>query len=249
MEKVIAVVPVAPMRAEASHRSEMVSQLLFGETAEIIEATSNFTKVKTDADNYVGWVQNAQLVSLSEDEAAMKILGFAMENGYIHFNGQRMFVSVGTPILDSKNMGKFTVDYKNIPYQKSLSFSEDAFKKLAFPLLNTSYLWGGRSAFGLDCSGFVQLIFRFFSRQLPRDAVLQAAFGDTIDFLEQARCGDLAYFDNAEGQIIHVGILLDTRTIIHASGNLRIDKIDTDGIVNVDTGLRTHHLRIIKRIA
>jgi hypothetical protein len=215
----------------------------------MMEISGDFTKVKTDADNYVGWVQNKQLVSLSDDEAKMKTIGFAIENGYIRFNEQSMFIPVGTPVLDTKNIGKFAVDYQNIPHQKSLTFSEEAFKKLAFPLLNTSYLWGGRSAFGLDCSGFAQLIYRFFDRQLPRDASLQAAFGNTIDFLEQTRCGDLAFFDNADGQIIHVGILLNTQTIIHASGKVRIDKIDADGIVNVDAGLRTHHLRIIKRIA
>lgn len=248
MKKVIAIVPVAPMRAEASHRSKMVSQMLLGETAEIMETADDFTKVKTDADDYVGWVQNAQLASVSKDEAKMKTAGFATQNGYIRFNEQSMFISIGTPVLNAKSIGKFTVDYGNLPYQKSLLFSEDAFKKLAFPLLNTSYLWGGRSAFGLDCSGFAQLLYRFFDRQLPRDAAQQAAFGNTIDFLEQARCGDLAYFDNAEGQIIHVGILLNAQTIMHASGRLRIDKMDADGIVNVDTGLRTHHLRIIKRI-
>jgi hypothetical protein len=248
MEKIIAAVPVAPMRVEALHQSEMVSQMLLGETAEMLEVLGDFTKVKTDTDNYTGWVQNKQLVSLSDDEAKIKTAGFATENGYIRFNGQSMFISVGTPILDTEKIGKFAVDYRDISHQKSLSFSEEAFKKLAFPLLNTSYLWGGRSAFGVDCSGFAQLMYRFFDRQLPRDAALQAAFGNTIDFLEQARCGDLAYFDNAEGQIVHVGILLNTHTIIHSSGKVRMDKIDAAGIVNVDAGLRTHHLRIIKRI-
>jgi cell wall-associated NlpC family hydrolase len=113
--------------------------------------------------------------------------------------------------------------------------------------LNTPYLWGGRSVFGIDCSGFAQQVYRFFNKHLPRDASQQALQGEVVGFLQEAICGDLAFFDNEEGRITHVGILLDAQTIIHSSGRVKIDKIDNQGIFTTDKGERTHNLRIIKR--
>ena len=121
-------------------------------------------------------------------------------------------------------------------------------KDIAMLFLNTAYLWGGRSIFGVDCSGFCQTVFRFIGIPLLRDAYQQASQGEAIGFLQEAKLGDLAFFDNEEGRITHVGMLLDQETIIHASGRVRIDTIDHQGIVNVDTGLCTHKLRIIKRM-
>lgn len=120
-------------------------------------------------------------------------------------------------------------------------------KQVAYKFLNTSYLWGGKSVFGIDCSGFTQMTYKFINKQLPRDASQQAEKGDIVNFLQQANCGDLAFFDNEEGQIIHVGILLNQHEIIHSSGKVRIDKIDNQGIVNSETKQQTHRLRIIKR--
>ncbi|HEY0299510.1 MAG TPA: NlpC/P60 family protein, partial [Arachidicoccus sp.] len=236
MQKVIAIVPVAPMRAEASHRAEMVSQMLLGEIAEVIEVGKDFTQIKTELNAYEGWVQNAQLTPFLHGDAEMKLLGFAKDNGTILFNGQPMFISIGTPVFDIKHLGQYAVDYSSIVGEKGLSFSDENLKAIAFKLLNTAYLWGGRAAFGIDCSGYAQLVYKFFDVFLPRDTYQQATVGETIDFLEQSRLGDLAYFDNADGRIIHVGILLDEQTIVHSSGKVRIDKIDAQGIVNVDTG-------------
>ena len=110
-------------------------------------------------------------------------------------------------------------------------------------------MWGGRSVFGIDCSGFVQQVYAYFNIQLPRDAYQQAGMGKDIGFLAETICGDLAYFDNKEGKITHVGIMLDAQTIIHASGRVRIDYIDQAGILNKETGERTHQLRIVKCLA
>jgi len=114
--------------------------------------------------------------------------------------------------------------------------------------MNTPYLWGGRSLYGIDCSGFTQQVFGYFNVQLQRDAYQQAEMGTDIGFLAESQCGDLAYFDNKEGKITHVGILLNENTIIHASGRVRIDYIDQAGILNRQTGERTHQLRIVKRL-
>lgn len=86
---------------------------------------------------------------------------------------------------------------------------------------------------------------------IPRDASQQAKEGTGVDFLQHAQCGDLAFFDNSEGKIVHVGILLDNHTIIHAtetSGRVVIDRIDQEGIISVKLKKRTHHLRFVKRM-
>jgi len=120
--------------------------------------------------------------------------------------------------------------------------------EIASLYLNAPYLWGGRSPLGIDCSGFTQVVFKAAGVRLPRDAYQQAEVGQTLGFVEEASEGDLAFFDNAEGKIIHVGIVLKDRFIIHASGKVRIDKLDHQGIFNRETGKYSHTLRVIKRI-
>jgi hypothetical protein len=113
--------------------------------------------------------------------------------------------------------------------------------------MNAPYLWGGRSIFGIDCSGFTQMVFRQFGIRIKRDAWQQAEQGELVGFIQEARVGDLAFFDNEEGRITHVGIMLDNNRIIHASGKVRIDAIDPQGIFNKELNKYTHKLRIVKR--
>ena len=120
-------------------------------------------------------------------------------------------------------------------------------RQVAYKFLNTSYLWGGKSVFGIDCSGFTQMTYKFLNKHLPRNAWQQAEQGEVVNFLQQAHCGDLAFFDNVEGRITHVGIILNQHEIIHSSGKVRIDKIDNQGIVNAESNQQSHKLRIIKR--
>lgn len=248
MPKIITIVPTAPLRAETSHRAEMVSQLLLGETAEVLEQGKDFTKIKTDLNDYEGWVQNPQITEFAQDKP-LHLLGYADKDSSIMFNHFPMRIPTGTPVFDTKHLGKYPINYSDISYIDHSPFTKEQIEERAFAYINTAYLWGGRTTYGIDCSGYVQSVYAFFGIMLPRDAYQQAAVGDTIDFLEQTRIGDLAYFDNADSRIIHVGILLTPETIIHSSGKVRVDKIDAQGIVNSDTGARTHHLRIIKRIA
>lgn len=248
MQIVIAITPVNPMRAEPTHRSEMVSQILFGEMAEVMDHTTDFIKIRSLNDRYEGWVQSVQLVEVPAKLNEDLLLGFSLENKTIEFNGMPMLISLGTPVWHIKMMANYSLNYGNINYKKELAFIEENIKKVTLPYLNTAYLWGGRSAFGVDCSGFTQQVFQYFNIKLPRDAHQQALLGKSIGFLEECNCGDLAFFDNPDGKITHVGIIMNNETIIHSSGKVRIDKIDTQGIVNVDSGLRTHQLRIIKRM-
>jgi cell wall-associated NlpC family hydrolase len=247
------IVPVVPMRAEASHRSEMVSQFLFGEVAEILEKTNDFFKVRLLYDEYTGWCQANQLHEIS-DGAAEK--GSALLNGdllgAVSVNGSTMHLPFGLPLYffehGKAELGHYKMEFEGKSWNpRDSNFNEETIVWLTGQYLNTAYLWGGRTIYGIDCSGFTQQIFRFLNIILPRDAYQQAALGEIVGFLQEAVCGDLAFFDNAEGKITHVGIMLDASTVIHASGRVRIDDIDNFGIINRDTGERTHQLRIIKR--
>lgn len=259
MAYVAVIVSVAPIRAEASHRSEMVSQLLFGEVAAIednmLKGAGSFTKIKCLYDGYEGWCQTAQLVLI--DEAAVSLLQQDVAADFTNtvvLNGIEMQVPFGASIgLFSRQqwaINKYFFEYKGVVAKPNAAlFTPDYIRHIATTYLNVPYLWGGRSVYGIDCSGFTQQVYRFFNKPLARDAYMQAIEGEVVGFLQEAVCGDLAFFDNEEGKITHVGIMLTTESIIHSSGKVRIDKIDNMGIVNSDTGERTHQLRIIKRYA
>ncbi|MBR2648831.1 MAG: C40 family peptidase [Sediminibacterium sp.] len=253
MAYVMAIVGAVPMRADAAHRSEMVSQLLFGELGQVLETSRDFLRVRSIYDGYEGWCQTAQLAAVPDFMAT--IVSKDVTGDYVNtvkVNGKDMQIpfgaSLGLFMHGKLKLDKYHFEYKGTPAVPNQSlFIPDYIKHIAYTYLNSPYLWGGRSVFGIDCSGFTQQVFRFFNMVLPRDAYQQAALGDVVGFLQEVICGDLAFFDNEEGRITHVGILLDTEHIIHASGKVRIDLIDNMGILNTDTGERTHKLRIIKR--
>lgn len=254
MVYLVCCVPVAPLRAEPSHKSEMVSQLLFGEAGILQEETRDFIKIKCLHDGYEGWCQRIQLASGVGYEPDARPAVFVGDwTDKVSINGTTAFVSMGTPVIAPAHVditiGPYRISYLIAsPWNAATArpTAEGIYARAA-RYLNTPYLWGGRSVFGIDCSGFAQMVLRFFNIPLLRDAHMQATQGESIGFLQEARCGDLAFFDDEEGMITHVGILLNEQEIIHAAGKVRIDKIDNAGIVNTDTHQRTHKLRIIKR--
>lgn len=254
MEFRVCSVPVAPMRREPSHRSEMMSQLLFGEKAVLAETISQgWVKVKCKYDDYEGWVQRDQILPI--DEHKFKKPDNLLTADWINeidFNGYSMHIPMGCSLSAFGNgltpWNKNIVKFKGNTWNATeIIFSEKILKQTAYKYLNTPYLWGGKSVFGIDCSGFAQTIYKYFNKAIPRDSFQQAEQGETVNFLQEVKCGDLAFFDNEEGRIVHVGILLNANEIIHASSKVRIDKLDSEGIINRETKERTHHLRIIKR--
>jgi hypothetical protein len=242
----ICMVPVAHIRVAPDHRAEMSSQLLFGEKIIITDRDKKgWIKISCKADGYEGWCQLAQF---SEIDAAQydhhDLMLTADWVNEVIVNGRSMFIPLGS-LIDTKDQSiKYAGKLCHVINTKK---DAAAIREIAFKFLNTAYLWGGRSVFAIDCSGFAQAVYKFLNIPLLRDARLQVSQGEHVHFLQEARCGDLAFFDDAAGEIIHVGILLNDKEIIHASGKVRIDRIDNSGITNVDTGERTHQLRIIKR--
>jgi gamma-D-glutamyl-L-lysine dipeptidyl-peptidase len=246
-------VPVASVRKEPLHTSEMTSQLLFGECCKILLTEKDWVLVQCQYDEYEGWCQLSHLTEIILDDFlyAKKDLAFDWANE-IKYNGLTMRIPFGSSLTGVTN-GKAEWKRNSILYEGKvweLSKAQKtgkSVKGIAFRFLNTAYLWGGRSVFGVDCSGFTQMVYKFFDVPLPRDAAHQSEKGEVVGFLQEAKLGDLAFFDDAEGRINHVGILLSDFEIIHAYGKVRIDKIDAQGILNTDTAQRTHTLRIIKR--
>lgn len=248
----ICMVPVSPVRLEPLHRSEQTSQLLFGEMCELLEQAADFVKVRVLDDGYEGWCQSNQLEETTiEKYNQEKWLAGDWVNE-VNINDRFMHVPFASSLSflsdDHHKPKNHNIIYNGISfYPRQNAFSTEV-KKFACIFLNTPYLWGGRSVFGIDCSGFTQMVFKCVNIALLRDAHQQATQGETIESLEEAAPGDVAFFNNDGGKIVHTGILLTSNTIIHASGKVRIDTIDKQGIINNDNGKRTHYLKIIKRM-
>lgn len=253
MEYLVCCVGASPMRSEPSHKSEMVSQQLFGEKSFVIEKKDDWIKIQLRFDGYEGWVQQSHVVPIDEDIFNKNDKGLTQEwINEVDYNGHIMYVPMGSAVSAFKNGTAFwrknLVHFKGKTWEpEEIKINAKLIKQIAFKFLNTSYLWGGKSVFGIDCSGYTQMVYKFLNYSLPRDAWQQAEQGTAVNFLQEAHCGDLAFFDNEEGRITHVGILLNENEIIHSAGKVRIDKIDTEGILNLETKQRTHKLRIIKR--
>ncbi len=247
-----------PVRFEPSDRSEMVTQLLFGETFSITEEKGNWFLITTHLDNYTGWVDRKQSLRVSKEfieQSNHRSRHFlASKTGLCTCvaDGTQMLLSKGS-ILPMFHKGEFYLANKVFKTTEKCKVVPRKFKPAkvmatALEYLNVPYLWGGRSMMGVDCSGFVQVVYQMCGYNLPRDASQQIEKGFALDFVDEAQPGDLAFFDNPTGEIIHVGIMIGHGNIIHASGQVRIDKIDHNGIFNTSLGIYSHSLRIIKRL-
>lgn len=237
MDKGICNVTVAPVRAENSDKAEIVTEILFGESADILEVNKNWTKIKMHYDGYDGWMDTKQIKPVTDDELANRKVTVVTEDfSSVLTNDGRTLLSMGSE-----------VEFQTVASRRSHDLRESV-AMTAKEFLNVPYLWGGKSFFAVDCSGFTQLVYKVHNIKLPRDTYQQAEVGDALTFVEESQLGDLAFFENPEGKIIHVGIMLDNQKIIHASGKVRIDTLDSTGIFNKELNKHTHKLRVIKSI-
>lgn len=247
---------IAPLRKEPSDKSEIVSQLLFGDRAKVLEKTEKWWLVQSLHDQYEGWMDQKQLTAITSeqffaDANYLHVSGLQLDNTLIAENGTKYYLSPGSTLPNYTNgfcyLGEKKYEVKFEPMVPDAANFKNNVERIAKFFENTPYLWGGRTLFGIDCSGFVQMVYKLNGIQLRRDASQQAEEGTLVDFLESAQLGDLAFFDNPEGRITHVGLMLNNNQIIHSAGMVRIDPIDGQGIYNAELGKYTHKLRIIKR--
>ena len=249
---------IVPVRSEPSHRAEQVTQLLFGECFSITESQPSWVRIRNAFDDYEGWISSTQFQPVTPEtfdklmrtqpEAAADMLQL------VFINGEESYLPVvlgsSLPYLANHS---FYIENTRYTYEGNVLKPEKPLRRetitdIAYLYLNAPYLWGGRSPLGIDCSGLVQMVFKICGKALPRDSHQQAQLGETLNLLEEALPGDLAFFDNEEGQIIHTGIILSGNKIIHSSGSVRIDAIDHNGIFSYRARKYTHRLRLLKRI-
>lgn len=244
------------MRKEPAHRSEMVSQLLFGEYVTTGEEKDDFVAVTCAYDGYAGWVQRNQLTPVGKAGALQTDVFTSSFVTPVAKNEQLLYVPYGTPVYrqngHSFTLGSHRMEYLLQPQQtwtiSTLAFLRQTLDAVVQPYLNAPYLWGGKSVFGIDCSGFVQQVFKLFGIKLLRDAYLQAEQGNAVNGLAETKLGDLAFFCNEGGRVTHVGIVLEEGKIVHASGQVRVDVLTEEGIINSKNGKQTHVLHSLRRM-
>ena len=252
---------VAPVRASASDKSEIVTQLLFGDFVRIIEKPASaetsagysepWIKIRFEKDNYEGWMDFKQLSYLTEEEykEGISTRHLVLSEPILELDGpkgiQNLMLGSNLPFL--KN-GKMKIGTESYIVLAPVDFTvvPDLFE-IAEIYINTPYLWGGKSIFGIDCSGLVQNVFKVCGVDLPRDAAQQMNVGETINF-ENRLAGDLVFFVNDKGIVHHVGILTNPGEIIHAAGRVRRDRLDEKGLYNTDLEKYTHKIHSVKRV-
>lgn len=240
-------ISVAPLRLEAKDSSEMVSQVLYGEYFKIIEERKKWVKIRLAHDSYEGWIDIKQVLEIESelyhqiDESEQRYAKDLISH-ITHHNESLSTITLGAQVSTASILAD---DYQ---LESTSGTSKSDLISNALLLLNAPYLWGGRTPLGIDCSGFTQLVYRLSGFKLLRDASQQATQGEVLSFIEEAEEGDLAFFDNNEGVITHVGLIMRDNYIIHAHGKVRIDRLDQSGIFNVEHHLHTHKLRVIKKI-
>lgn len=268
MEFGICLHSIVSVRLEPNHRTEMVTQLLFGELYRVLETDANWLKIKLSYDDYEGWIEEKQHSTLDEEGfVALSNMETPCSLDLVQLISNETKKTVFPIVIGSSLPGieefRFSVKDQSYVYDgqvsnvseleeiespQELNDIKQAMVHDAMVFLHAPYLWGGRTPFGIDCSGLIQMVFKLRKIKMLRDASQQAGQGEVVSLLDEAEPGDVAFFDNEEGNITHVGLLIDRTRILHASGKVRIDSLDHEGIFNADLQQYTYKLRLIKRI-
>ena len=257
----IALHSVVPVRTEAREGAEQSTQMLFGELCTILEQIPRWNRIKLHSDGQEGWVDAKMISPMNTEEeqsyrAALKdtaVVAMPMAYAVSENNGQTIPLTAGTRLTHYKD-GRFEV--------LGVGFRIDPSMVLAAPLemnqenllqavrffLNIPYLWGGKNAMGMDCSGFTQVVMSLFGKSILRNAGEQVTQGRAVAKLENVQAGDLVFFDHEDGKISHVGIAIDAERVIHCSGRVKVEKLDKTGIFSAEQGAYTHHLAAIRRM-
>ncbi|MGI4833888.1 MAG: NlpC/P60 family protein [Janthinobacterium lividum] len=257
----ICALSAVPVRAEPTDRAELVTELLFGECYTVLQTQSNWLRVEAAADHYLGWLDLKQHLPVSaryfqawlaQDHPrvldVVQVVSDATTRQPVTMGCRLPFFDGMTLRLGDDRPLFYNGPATNPAQPGAPERQVHLLRKMGQHYLKAPYVWGGKNIFGLDCSGLMQSLFGLVGVQLPRDARQQIALGQPVDFVTQARPGDLAFFDNAEGAIVHVGMVYDDGLILHAHGEVRLDPLDHHGIFNQGRQKYSHKLRLIKRI-
>lgn len=249
--------PNIPLRRTPEDGGEMMTELLFGDACIVYEYDKTWARIRNKADGYEGWLTTKMLTPISEEEyVAYNPLTQPVVSSYYAeaFNdetGEHLLLTGGSVLPEYRQDGTFRVKDTRFhinPAYVAVKIASESLLDTAFKYLNCPYLWGGKNALGIDCSGLTQVVFRIHGVQLLRNACQQVNQGELVPFLQDARPGDLAFFDHDDERISHVGIIAGKGKILHASGCVHIDKLDNEGIYSEERGFYTHKLRLIKRM-
>jgi|AntRauTorckE6833_2_1112554.scaffolds.fasta_scaffold00788_12 hypothetical protein len=259
MEKFgICLLNLAPVRKDPSDGAEMTTQLLFGDLVQITYQHNQWCNIRQEYDNYEGWADGKQLFPLSEQNyrtiaSLPTAVNLDLVNSLSNNSSsipQLLLFGSSLPGLIKKTfyVGDIIYTFEGEYFSPDEEVTRENIVDNAYSFRGCPYLWGGKTPFGADCSGFTQVVYKASGIRLLRDTKEQATQGETLNMLQEAKPGDLAFFDNPKGNISHVGILLSENRIIHASGTVRIDSIDHEGIYNREEKRYTHKLRLIKSL-
>ncbi|MDX1364872.1 C40 family peptidase [Arenibacter latericius] len=240
---------LVPVRSIPEDSGEMKTQLLYGEHFKVLEQRKKWSRIRIAFDRYEGWVNNQQFVLINEQQylEIENAEDTKISSDLISFietdTSVLLPIVLGSTILEPKVLKHYFDGSCSNGYQGRGQLIETALL-----YLNAPFLWGGKSAFGIDSSGLAQMVYKINGYQLLREAEEQSKQGEALSFIEESEPGDLAFFDNDEGIIDHVGIIMDNNYIIHSYGKVRLDRLDHAGIFSSEANTYTHSLRVIKKI-